>query len=247
MPQQGAKPKRTRRRHFSTNRAGGDAGKQTQAVIATLRRAFAANFVPALALWILALALLALYFYFPPARAALNQMAALKTRLGWGFSMPAQALAAGLLPFLFQRFQRGDHRRITWAQLPFLLLVRAVMGAMTDEFYTFQAHLFGDSNAPAIILLKTAFDMLVYTPLIVLPLVVWTFGLMDNGYALDTTRAALGPGWKTQRVLPLYFAALVVWLPTLAVLYALPLELQFPFQAIVQCFWGLVLVILTDK
>ena len=213
----------------------------------TLRRAFAANIVPALALWSLAFLLLALYFYFPPARDVLNQLAALKTRWGLGFSMPAQAIAAGLLPFFFQRFQRGNHRRISWAQLPFLLAVRAIMGAMTDYFYNFQAHLFGDSSAPTIILLKTLVDMLIYTPLIVLPLVVWTFGLMDNGYVLDTTRAALGPHWETQRVLPLYFAALVVWAPTLAVLYALPLELQFPFQAIVQCFWGLVLVILTDK
>ncbi len=213
----------------------------------TLRRAFAANIIPAIALWSLAVLLLALYYFFPPATAALNQLAQLKTRLGWGFSMPAQAVAAGLLPFLFQKFQRGDHRRLTWAQLPFLLLVRAIMGAMTDEFYTFQAHLFGDGTNATTILIKTIFDMTVYTPFIVLPLVVWTFGLMDNGYALDTTRAALGPNWKTKRVLPLYLAALIVWVPTLAVLYALPLELQFPFQAIVQCFWGLVLVILTDK
>ena len=216
-------------------------------VISILRRAFAANLKPALALWSLALALLLLYYFFPPARAILNQVAALKTHWGWGFSMPAQAIAAGLLPFLFQRFQTGNHRRLTWAQLPFLLGVRALMGAMTDEFYTLQAHLFGQSASPATVLVKIALDMSVYTPLIVLPLVVWTFGLMDNNYAIDTTRASLGPDWKSKRVLPLYFAALVVWLPTLAVLYALPLELQFPFQAIVQCFWGLILVIMTDK
>ncbi len=161
--------------------------------------------------------------------------------------MPAQAIAAGLLPFLFQRFQRGDHRRLTWAQLPFLLAVRAVMGVMTDLFYNLQAHLFGDSNAVSTILTKTVFDMLIYTPFVILPLVVWTFGLMDNGYAFDTTRAALGADWKTKRWLPLYLASLIVWVPTLGVIYALPLALQFPFQAIVQCFWGLVLVIMTDK
>ena len=216
-------------------------------MILTLRRAFAANIVPAIALWSLAVALLALYFYWAPATAAFNELAALKTRLGWAFTMPAQALAAGFLPFLFQKFQRGNHRRLTWAQLPFLLLVRALMGIMTDEFYNLQAILFGDSNALSTILVKTTFDMAVYTPFIVLPLVVWTFGLMDNGYTLDTTRAALGPNWKTKRWLPLYLAALVVWVPTLAVLYALPLALQFPFQAIVQCFWGLLLVIMTDK
>ena len=216
-------------------------------MILTLRRAFAANIIPAIALWSLAVAALALYYFFPPATAAFNDLAALKTRLGWAFIMPAQAIAAGLLPFLFQKFQRGDHRRLTWAQLPFLLFVRSLMGAMNDYFYIFQAYLFGDSNAPTTVLIKTIFDMTVYTPLIVLPLVVWMFGLMDNGYALDTTRAALGPNWKTKRWLPLYLASLIVWVPTLTVLYALPLSLQFPFQVIVQCFWGLVLVIMTDK
>ena len=216
-------------------------------MLPTLRRAFAANIGPAVALWLLAISLLALYAYFPPAHAAMGQVAQLKSRLGWGFSMPAQAIAAGLLPFLFQRFQSGNHRRLTWAQLPFLLAVRALMGAMTDEFYHLQSVIWGDTSAPLTVLFKTVFDMTVYTPLIVLPLVVWTFGLLDNNYALDTTRAALGPNWKTQRVLPLYLAALIVWVPTLCVLYALPLELQFPFQAIVQCFWGLVLVIMTDR
>ena len=216
-------------------------------MILTLRRAFAANIIPAIALWSLAVALLALYFTWAPATAVFNDLAAFKMRLGWGFIMPAQALAAGLLPFLFQRFQRGDHRRLTWAQLPFLLFVRALMGVMTDLFYNLQAYLFGDSNAATTILIKTIFDMTIYTPLIILPLVVWTFGLMDNGYALDTTRASLGADWKTKRWLPLYLASLIVWVPTLAVIYALPLALQFPFQAIVQCFWGLVLVIMTDK
>ena len=213
----------------------------------TLCRAFIANIVPAVALWSLAVALLALYFSWAPATIAFGELAQLKTRLGWGFTMPAQAIAAGLLPFLFQRFQHGNHRRLTWAQLPFLLLVRAFMGLMTDEFYQLQAILFGDSNALTTILIKTVFDMTVYTPFIVLPLVVWTFGLMDNNYTFDTTRAALGPDWKTKRWLPLYLAALIVWVPTLFVVYALPLALQFPFQAIVQCFWGLVLVIMTDK
>ena len=216
-------------------------------MISTLRRAFAANLIPAIALWALAVALLALYFTFPPATEAFNQLAALKTRWGWVFTMAAQALAAGLLPFLFQKFQRGDHRRLTWAQLPFLLLVRAIMGVLTDEFYNLQAFWFGDSNALSTIAIKIAVDMLIYSPLVVLPLVVWTFGLMDNGYALDTTRASLGPDWKTKRWLPLYVATLLVWVPTLVVIYALPLALQFPFQAVVQCFWGLVLVIMTDK
>ena len=216
-------------------------------VISTLRRAFVANIVPAVALWSLAVALLALYFYFAPATAAFGELAQLKTRLGWIFIMPAQAFAAGVLPFLFQRFQRGNYRRLTWAQLPFLLLVEAVMGLITDEFYQLQAILFGNSNALSTIALKTAFDMMVYTPFLVLPVVMWTFGLMDNGYAFATTRAALGSDWKIKRWMPLYLASLLVWVPTLFVVYALPLELQFPFQAIVQCFWGLVLVIMTDK
>jgi hypothetical protein len=212
-----------------------------------LLRAFRANLFPALVLWGFAFALLGLYSLHFPTQMALDHLAKIKQSLGLGFSMPAQAVAAGLLPFFYQKWQRGDHRKTRLSHVPFLMLAFAFLGGATDLFYGFQAQIFGDDAKFATIALKTALDMLVYTPLFSVPMVVLTFAFKDNGFSPQRTRAFLGPDWITRRVWPLYVAALVVWTPTVAVLYALPLALQFPFQAIVQCFWGLILVIMTDK
>ncbi len=212
-----------------------------------LRRALLSNLLPAIALWFFALAVLLGYFAHPPTRAALDALALLKTRLGLGFIMPAQAFASGLLPFLFQRFQSGTHRKTAPAHVPFLMLFWAGAGALVNAFYALQAVIFGDNARPLTIFLKVVFDMCGYTPFIAMPLVVCVYAFKDAGFSLARTRQNLGANWYRARVIPVYLAALLVWTPAVAVLYALPLGLQFPFQAIVSCFWSLILVIMTDK
>lgn len=212
-----------------------------------LLRAFRANLLPALVLWGFAFALLGLNSFYLPAQIALDRLAALKLSLGLGFSMPAQALAAGVLPYLFQKWQRGSHRKTKLSHVPFLMLFFAFLGGATDIFYAFQAQLFGDDAKFRTIALKTAVDMLIYTPVFALPLVVCAFAFKDNNFSPQQTRQFLGRDWISSRLLPLYGANLLVWTPAVMVIYALPLALQFPIQAIVQCFWGLILVIMTDK
>ena len=161
--------------------------------------------------------------------------------------MPAQALAAGVLPFLFQRFQKGSHRRTQARDLPFLMICFSLLGALTDIFYRLQAVWWGDDARLATLLAKVACDMLLYTPLFCTPFVVAFFAFKDCGYSLKLTRHWLGRDWIAKRVVPVYLSALLVWTPTVFALYALPLALQFPFQAIVQCLWGLILVVLTSS
>ena len=212
-----------------------------------LRRAFAANLIPAVILWSFAFAILVGYSFHPPTKAALDALAEVKKQLGLGFSMPAQAFASGLLPFLFQKFQTGTHRKTTLAHVPYLMAYWAIQGAIVDFFYGFQAQIFGDNAQISTILLKVFVDMGLFAPLISMPLVVCAYAFKDAGFSLAKTRELLGKGWYKSRVIPVYLAALLVWTPAVAVLYALPLGVQFPFQATVACFWGLVLVIMTDK
>jgi len=212
-----------------------------------IRRAFAANLVPAVFLWSFALAILVGYWLHPPTRAALDALAVFKKQLGLGFSMPAQALASGLLPFVFQGFQSGSHRKTALIHVPYLMLYWASQGALVDWFYGFQAQVFGDNARLETILLKVLVDMGLFAPFLSMPLVVCAFAFKDAGFSPAKTRQLLGPNWYRERVIPVYIAALLVWTPAVAVLYALPLGVQFPFQATVACFWGLVLVIMTDK
>lgn len=212
-----------------------------------IRRAFAANIIPALILWSFAFGMLWMYNHNTTAKTALDDLATLKSQLGFLFSMPAQAIAAAFLPYVFQSLQKGDHRKIKLAHVPFLMLMTSVMGGMSDVFYTFQAWLFGDSPEFAVVLKKMGVDLFGYCPLVVMPLMVLIYAFKDNYFSFQKTRVALGKGWYVAKVVPVWLAALMVWGPTLFVLYQLPLALQFPFQAIVQCFWGLVLVVLTDS
>lgn len=161
--------------------------------------------------------------------------------------MPAQALAAGFLPFVFQKFQSGSHRKTRAAHLPFLMLFFALMGGVVDKFYGFQTQIFGSGTDFRTVALKTVCDLALFTPFFVMPLIVWAFAFKDNDFSLARTRAFMGWDWIVRRVWPLYCAALIVWVPLGAVLYSLPLALQFPFQAIVQCFWGLIIVVVTAR
>lgn len=123
----------------------------------------------------------------------------------------------------------------------------AFLGALTNTFYDVQAHVFGDNVALKTIALKTTVDMLLYTPMLSMPLIILAYAYKDANFSFRRMRQSLGASWYRTRVMPVYSASLLVWTPTLFVLYALPLALQFPLQALVQCFWGLILVIMTRR
>jgi hypothetical protein len=216
----------------------------------SLRRAFAINFFPALLLWCLASLLLGGYYCVAPFHAALNELAEIKLRFGLLFVMPAQVFAAAILPLFLQKLQSGGgkaNNKNGAPQILFLMLYWAFQGALTNKFYDVQAQIFGDVPTITAILCKTAVDMLIYTLFICMPLLVLSYALKDNGFSWQSTRRALGRNWFVTRAVPLYYAALLVWCPTVLVLYALPLALQFPVQAIVQCFWGLIIMFMTRR
>lgn len=213
----------------------------------SIRRAFAANLLPALALWSVAGLLVALYFVHAPTREALDWLASWKAKWGLMFSMPAQALAAGALPWVFGRFQKGEHHRTKARDLPFLMLCFGLVGACNDAFYRWQALWWGDDAQLKTLVLKVACDLLLYTPLFCAPFVVLFFAFKEGGYSLKRTQEGLGRDWIARKVAPVYGSALLVWTPTMFVLYALPLALQFPVQVLVQCLWGLILVVLTSS
>ena len=214
-------------------------------VLLLLRRAFVANFVPALFLWVFVGVLAALYWFHAPTTALLNELAALKLRWGLVFSVSAGAISSALLPFLFQRFQSGSHRKTLAVHLPFLMVFTGVMGVVVDKFYTFQAFVWGSGNDFQTVALKTLCDMGLFTPIFAMPMVTLAFAFKDHEFSVAKTRRFLGRNWLVERVLPLYLAALLVWVPTVFVVYSLPSALQFPFQSIVQCLWGLIVVVVT--
>lgn len=208
-----------------------------------------ANLAPAIALQGFAAFLLWAYYFWPRGHAALDQLAQLKQGSGPVFAFVASAVAGALLPYCFQSLQRGDHRRLAIGALLPLILFWGLRGWLVDAFYLLQTLLWGDNAQPATIAIKIAFDLAVFSPLVAIPSITLMFGLVDCDFDFAVWSTRFDDGlivWWLRSVLPLLATAWMVWLPSLLVIYALPSGLQFPVQAVVQCFWSLVLVVVTD-
>ena len=204
-----------------------------------------ANRIPAVGLQSVALFLLWSYHFWPAARAALGQMALLKQNSGLGFAFVASAFASALLPLVLQTLQQGAHRRMVIGALPAAIVFWGLRGCLTDLFYSLQSAVWGNNALPLTIAIKVFCDLAIFTPCLSVPVVVLFFSWLDGDLRHSFREGAAA--WWLREVWPLVRAAWVVWLPALMVIYALPTNLQFPISVLIQCFWTLFLVVLTDK
>lgn len=211
-----------------------------------LRRALRANILPALLLWSVAGLILWSYYRVPSAHFALESFGASVKRGGVAVVFGLAALTGALLPFTLQGLQRGKHRRVTKASLPFFIVYRGAIGVLVWAFYILQSYLFGNAHDARTIACKVAVDLLLFSPLTTIPGAAMTFALADANFDFAVWKRWFSPHWYREKVLPVLIAAWLVWLPAVTVIYALPQGLQFPVQAMIQCFWVLLLTVLTS-
>ncbi len=202
-------------------------------------RAARANLIPGLVLQAAALALVVAYARAPGFHAALDVFAGWQIRYGIGFSILTRMATNGVIPALFCALIPSLRMRRPWASLLFLVGWWGFMGAMTHVFYAFQAWLWGDQAGVVTVLLKTATDMLVYSPFLASPINAIAHLWHDLNYSARATRLQLGPGWYRRIVLPNQVPGWAFWAPCLLVLYCLPTALQMPLAALLGCFWAL--------
>jgi hypothetical protein len=215
-----------------------------------LREAATANFLPAMGLQCVALFVLWAYRFWPGAQFFLNQVGRFKHDIGFEFAFVTSALAGAALPLALQSLQRGVHRRIPLTALPVLLVFWGLRGCIVDIFYQCQSIVWGNNALPQTLAIKVFCDLGIFTPLIGIPTVVLMFAWLDTDsnsarFLVNFERGL--PVWFKRDVWPLVPMAWVVWLPALMIIYALPVDLQLPISIIIQCFWALFLVVLTDK
>jgi hypothetical protein len=208
-----------------------------------------ANLVPGSLLQLVALTIVVSYFKVDAMHAFLDSVAAFKAQIGRPFAMVSTGLFAGAFPLLMQGLLRDTpgqpkRKREPLALLPFYILFWAFLGSTIDAFYQMQSFIFGDDNHPLTVIKKVVCDMTLYTPFFSGPLIVIAYAWKDAGFDVGRARTALGRNWYAKRVQPMVFAAWMVWIPAVSVIYCLPLALQLPVQNVIQCLWGLILLCL---
>ncbi len=188
-----------------------------------------------------ALALVLSYYYCEPARAVLLRLVALRRETGFAFAIVSTAFFGGLLPFLYLRGGRGRPPRYTWRQGGALIAFWAYKGLEVDVFYRVLAHTVGEGHDLWTIVRKVVSDQFVYCPLIAIPVTVLVYEWVERGF---DTAAILAdwraPRWYLRRTVPILISNMGVWIPAVAIIYALPTPLQLPLQNLVLCFYTLI-------
>jgi hypothetical protein len=212
----------------------------------TIAAALRANILPAIALQSAALAILLTYFYVPPVTHLFDGLADLKQRFGYGYSIVATSLAAGVLPLLLMHWQRGRTRSVTAGDWAFGICLWGLKGVEIDLFYRLQARAFSEAVDLPTVVTKTLIDQIAYVPFWGMTSCLVAYAWHEGGWTAATLRNIASIRWLRETWLPAMVANWLVWIPAVVMIYCLPLPLQLPFQNIVLCFWVLILTFLTQ-
>ena len=208
-----------------------------------------ANASPALIIQLGMLALLAGYYVSPSIAHSLEQFAEFKRRHGFAFVLIASILAGAIIPelFLILFFQRGRIRRQNFRNLLFTIPVWGFDGSLVDLLYRTQAHWFGDVTTVPVVAAKICVDQFGYNPFFAAPFGVLTYEWKNTGISMTPVRDLFTVDHYRDKILPTLIATWAVWIPLMAIIYSLPLALQFPLFALALSFWVLLLTYMTNR
>jgi hypothetical protein len=208
-----------------------------------------ANAIPAFILQALMLALLLGYYFSPPVAHALELLAELKQRHGLAFILIAAILAGAIVPeiFLILFFQKGKPNAQNLRNLAFTIPTWAADGVLVDWMYRLNAYWFGDVVTVPVLIAKICVDQFGYNPFIAAPLEVLIYEWKNEGISLESVRRALTWEHYRDKIVPTLLATWAVWMPLMAIIYSLPLTLQFPLFSLALTFWVLLLTYMTNR
>jgi hypothetical protein len=208
-----------------------------------------ANAIPALIIQAFMLALLLAYYTNHTASAALSQLAEFKRTHGLLFVIIASITAGALIPelFLILFFQRGRLGLRNLRNLLFTVPVWGFDGTLVDLLYRSEAAWFGDVVTLPVVAAKICVDQFGYNPFFAAPFGVLTYEWKNNGISLAPLRQLFTSAHYRDKILPTLLATWAVWIPLMAIIYSLPLALQFPLFGLALSFWVLLLTYITNR
>ena len=204
------------------------------------------NIGPGLLLQSFALTLVLLYYFHAPTHQWLLKIPEIRRQMGISFPVLTAALTGGLIPFLFMVIRRDLAPGRYGANLLFMLGFWGLNGLIVSLFYEGQAALFGNGIDALTILKKVCMDQFVYNPVWAVPFSVLGMHWKHCDFSFRTAKARFSRIQFTRDLISVLLATWTVWIPTVAIMYSLPLALQFPLVCIVSCFWSLLLTTLSS-
>lgn len=208
-----------------------------------------ANAVPALIIQAFMLALLIAYYTNHRVSSALAGLAEFKRAHGLLFVIVASITAGALIPelFLILFFQHGCPTRRNLRNLLFTVPVWGFDGTLVDLLYRSEAAWFGDVVTLPVVAAKICVDQFGYNPVFAAPFGVLTYEWKNNGISAEPLRQLFTISHYRDKIIPTLLATWAVWIPLMAIIYSLPLALQFPLFGLALSFWVLLLTYMTNR
>jgi len=208
-----------------------------------------ANAVPALIIQAFMLALLIAFYTNHWVSSALAGLAEFKRAHGLLFVIVASITAGAVIPevFLILFFQRGRPTRRNLRNLLFTVPVWGFDGTLVDLLYRSEAAWFGDVVTLPVVAAKICVDQFGYNPFFAAPFGVLTYEWKNNGISAKPLRQLFTVSHYRDKIIPTLLATWAVWIPVMAIIYSLPLALQFPLFGLALSFWVLLLTYITNR
>src|SRR5437588_2047472 len=208
-----------------------------------------ANARPALIIQAIMLALAVAFYTNTAVAAALRNLAEFKREHGLAFVIAASVAAGALIPelFLILFFQRSRPRLGNLRNLAFTIPVWGFDGSLVDLLYRAEAHWLGDVATVPVVFGKICIDQFGYNVLFAAPFGVLTYEWKNSGISMRPVRDLFTWRHYRDKILPTLVATWAVWIPLMAIIYSLPLALQFPLFGFALSFWVLLLTYMTNR
>ncbi|MEY2479728.1 MAG: hypothetical protein QOI04_655 [Verrucomicrobiota bacterium] len=208
-----------------------------------------ANAAPAFVIQATMLGLLLAFYLSHRAATALNALAEYKRAHGLSFVLLAAIVAGAIIPeiFLIVFFQKGKMRAQNLRDLCFTIPIWGFDGALVDLLYRTEAAWLGDVVSAPAVLGKICIDQFGYNVFFAAPFGVLTYEWKNNGISLRPVRELFTWPHYRDKILPTLLATWAVWIPLMAIIYSLPLALQFPLFGLALSFWVLLLTYMTNR
>src|SRR5438067_12055165 len=208
-----------------------------------------ANAVPALIIQAFMLALLIAYYTSYTAEAVLSQLAEFKRSHGILFVILASITAGAVIPelFLIIFFQRCRPTLRNLRNLLFTIPVWGFDGTLVDLLYRGEAAWLGDVVTLPVVAAKICVDQFAYNPFFAAPFGVLTYEWKNSGISMRPVRDLFTWQHSRDTLVPTLLATWAVWIPLMAIIYSLPLALQFPLFGLALSFWVLLLTYMTNR
>jgi hypothetical protein len=198
--------------------------------------------LPMLLLWLAATLTITCYWTVPGFTALLDAIAGWQREYGWKAAFTNRLVFSGLIPGAFMLTMRSLRPRRPFVVIAAQSLWCGAWGVICDKMYVFVDWVFGSGTDVLSVVLKTLFDQLPWTVLVIAPANAAFYFWAGRGFSWQKTRAEWPDGFWRVLVLPFLVSNWCGWIPVTVTVFLFPLPLRVHIVGFVSAFWTLMCI-----